>query len=153
MYQPCEAFGHRSRPRRGAMATELIVAATLLVSVIGTAVPLAIGARRIQRDARHYQLAIEELSNQLDRLSSLDSATRDAALTALAPSEEISQVLGDATLAGQVVRDADGTRLVVTLDWQRPAGAVRLRLADWLDTMPEETAEKPSKQAEEVESL
>ena len=133
--------------------TELIVAATLLVSAIGTAVPLAIAARRVQRDARHYRLAVGELSNQLERLGSLDAEQRDVALGELTPSDEIREVLVGATLRGEILRDDDGTRLVLTLNWQRPAGAVPLRLVGWLDALPADTAETSPEQSEEAERL
>lgn len=150
MYQPRHAHRRPRMPRRGATATELVVAATLLVSAIGTVAPLAVGASRIRHDARHHQLALEELSNQLDRLSSLDADRRDSALAELAPSAETSEVLPGATLQGEIVRDEDGARLILTLDWKRAVKAVPLQLVGWLDALPVEQADRSSDQATET---
>lgn len=149
MNRPCPDNSNSVKRRRGATATELVVAATLLVSLLGALAPLAIAAGRIRRDARHYQLALEELSNQLDRLSSLNGDERTAALAALAPSDDLSGSLPDATLKGEIVRDEDGTRLVLTLDWKRPRAAAPLQLVGWLDALPAETADASSESSEE----
>jgi hypothetical protein len=83
-------------------------------------------------------LALDELSNQLDRLSVLDADQRQAALAELAPSQEVRDALHDAKLSGRIVQDEDGTRLILKLDWERPGAPAPLELVHWLDTMPRE---------------
>lgn len=130
----------RRASKRGTTVPELVVAATLLVSAIGAVTPLAVSAGRLGRDTRVYRLAVDELANQLARLSALDEEERAAVLHELTPSEEVRDALPQASLVGRIVEDEDGTRLVLSLDWQRPVDAPPLELVGWLDALPAQSA-------------
>jgi len=118
--------------RRGFTMTELTVAATLLVGIVSVITPLAVRSGRVQRDTRCYLAALDELSNQLDRLTALDSQLLPEALEQLAPSAYIRGVLPSPELSGEVMSDGDGRRLVLRLSWDRPGDAVPLTLVGWL---------------------
>ena len=58
-------------PRRGTTITELVVACTLLSSLMLFVVPSAIRNGRMQQMIRHDRIAMDEVTNQLDRLAQL----------------------------------------------------------------------------------
>lgn len=120
--------------RHGSTATEVIVAATLLLSMIGVVVPTTVRAGRIWRDARHYQIATNELSNQFEYLSSLGAAERALALTQLQVSEQSRQSLEDASLAASLAQEADGVRLTLMLNWDREAPSQPVKIVGWLNS-------------------
>ena len=120
--------------RRGSTATEVIVAATLLLSMIGLVVPTTVRAGRIWRDSRHYQIATNELSNQFEYLSSLSEADRAVALTQLQVSEQSRQSLENARLAASLAEEADGVRLTLMLDWDRGAHSQPVKIVGWLNS-------------------
>jgi prepilin-type N-terminal cleavage/methylation domain-containing protein len=131
---------NRREERNGFTLTELVVAASLLVGVMTVVAPLTVRSGRMWQDTRHQQLAMDELSNQLERLTSLDPRGRAAALTQLAPSEFLTTALPSATIEAETARDEHGTRLVLSLDWNRPGARSRqtpsVTLVGWLDPLP-----------------
>ena len=135
--------------RRGLTLTEVVVAATLVVSMIGLVVPLTVRIGRVWQSTRQYRLAFNELANQMELLTSLGVSRCDAALANLKPSANTAESLPDARLEGELVRDQDGTRLILSLDWDRGSKSVPLTLVGWLDT---NSAEKPPSLFETSES-
>jgi Tfp pilus assembly protein FimT len=127
--------------RRGFSVIELIVAAALLISVLSLVAPLAVRSGRLQQDSRHYQLALDELSNQLEQLTSLDAAALETALAELTPSPTVRDVLPNPVLSARMVAAADGRRLVLHLQWDHVGPAEPLTLIAWLNP-PEETQEE-----------
>ncbi len=130
--------------RHGTSATEVIVAATLLLSLIGVVVPTTVRAGRIWRDACHYQIAMNELSNQFEYLSSLSDAERGAALAQIQVSEQTNQVLVDARLDASLATKVDGVRLTLSLNWDRGVEAKPVKIVGWLTST---VTESPAAQA------
>jgi prepilin-type N-terminal cleavage/methylation domain-containing protein len=122
--------------RRGFTLTELLVAATLLVSIFSVVTPLAVRSGRIRQETHRYQIALDELSNQLDRLTAIDEKKLADALDELVPSPQAESELPSPELTAEIIDDADGRRLILRLTWDRPAGAVPLTLVGWLDPTP-----------------
>lgn len=118
--------------RRGIAATEVIVAATLLLSMIGLIVPTTVRVGRIWRDSRHHQIAMNELSNQFEYLSSLNDAERTTALAQLRVSEQAQQSLPDARLEASLATNSDGVRLTLSLNWDRGVEAKPIKIVGWL---------------------
>ena len=54
----------------------------------------------------------------------------------LTPSDYARQALPNATLTAEAVTDADGLRLVVRINWDRPGAAKPLTLIAWIDPLP-----------------
>jgi hypothetical protein len=142
--------------RRGAMTFELIVSAVLLASMIGALAPMAVHVSRLSQGTRQVRLALGELANQLDRLTSLPSDELEKELADLAPTEQVRSALPEAVLAGELIRDESGTQLKLTIDWQRPGNARPLALIGWVDARgqadrdaPEESPENPQKNSSE----
>ena len=124
----------RFHSRQGLTFTEVVVAATLVVSMIGFVAPLTVRVGRVWQSTRQYRLALSELANQMELLTSLGLSDCDAALTNLKPSVNAAKSLPDVRLEGQLVRDQDGTRLLLSIDWDRGSQSVPVLLVGWLDT-------------------
>jgi hypothetical protein len=123
---------HYAPSRQGTTATELMVAATLLLSMFGLIVPMTVRAGRIWRDSRHYQIAMNELSNQFEYLSSLNEVERKTAIEQLRVSDQCRQSLVDAVLEARLSEEADGLRLTLSLDWDRGGTPQPVKLVGWL---------------------
>lgn len=119
--------------RRGFSMIELLVAATLLISALSVVAPLAVRSARLQQDSLHYQLALDELSNQLEQLTSLDSAALETALAELTPSQTVRDVFPNPVLSAETVSDDDGRRIVLQLQWDHVGPALPLTLIAWLE--------------------
>jgi len=137
------------------MMTDLVVGATLLVGVMSFVAPLAVRSGRLWQDSRHYRLALDELSNQLERLTSLDESERNAALADLSVSPRVRDRLPNPVLEGHSIHDRDGARLVLQLQWDRVGPAKPVTLVAWIDPLPEaanSNAEVEQAEATEKES-
>jgi hypothetical protein len=99
---------------------------------------LTVHCGRLWQDTRHQQLVMDELSNELERLISLDSDERDKAIALLAPSEHLQSTLPSAEIIAETVRDTDGVRLVLSLNWDRPGNPRPVTFVGWLDPLPDQ---------------
>jgi hypothetical protein len=118
--------------------TELVVAAALMVSVMAVIAPLTVHSARLLQDTRHQQLVMDELSNELERLTMLAPDERDKAIAELVPSEHVRWMLPSAEITAETVRDEDGVRLVLSLNWDRPGRPRPITFVGWLDSTPGE---------------
>lgn len=112
--------------------TEVVVAAIVLVVVISVLTQLVVRGGRLQIENRLHQVALEELSNQLDRLINLDEGARTDAFERLTPSPEAQTMLPSAELQAEVFDDANGRRLVLSLAWDRYGQRRPITLVGWL---------------------
>lgn len=129
---------NKHSPRRGLVMTELVVAATLLITALSLVVTLSFRTGKLWQDSRHYKLAVEELTNQLERLTILDEAELDAALAEPAVSDAIQTALPNPRLSGTKVSDENGTRVVLEIQWDRIGKAEPLTLVGWIRPPTEE---------------
>lgn len=111
------ASGSRAGVRAGVSLVELIVASTLMVTALTVTAKLTVSGGRMWQETRRDRVALEELSNQLDRLLSLPRRERDGEVASLAVSAEARAVLGDSELTGERLADEAGRRLVLRLRW------------------------------------
>ena len=135
---------HHRVCRRAFMMTELVVAATLLVTAMTVVMPLIVNVGRMWQDTRHHRLAIEELTNHLEYLSALGPAERSAAIDMLQPSPHIRATLSQPNLSAETVADDNGTRLVLSLNWEQPGHNSPVTLVGWIEpptTEPRESGE------------
>lgn len=130
------------RSRNGVSMTELLVAATLLIGAMSFIGPLAVRSQRLQQDARHYQCALEEASNQLESLTVLEEEQLEAALAELAPSVEAQSVLPNPQLSAETIDDENGLRVVMRIQWDRLGPAEPLSLVAWI-RLPDDVEEEP----------
>jgi hypothetical protein len=119
--------------RRGTNSFEVIVSFTLLSSVLAFATPLVVRHSRLLAGQRHYRLALDELSNQVERLSALPADQVSAAVENLAPSEFAAKHLPGAELHGELAEAEPGQRLTLHLTWDEPQRkSAPLRLTTWI---------------------
>jgi hypothetical protein len=103
--------------RRATTMLETIVAFTLLSSVLSVSLPLAVRHGRLLIDQRNYRIALDELTNQLDRLTALPEDDVPAAVGKLAPSEFAETRLSHIELAGELAPADVGRRVRLRLTW------------------------------------
>ena len=116
---PLQKFSYSKVSRRGLLITELIVAAGLLVAILSVVMPLAVRSGRLWQDSRHYRLATDELTNQLEVLTSFDESELSTAISNLNISAPLQDTLPNPELSAKVVADENGTRVVLRLTWDR----------------------------------
>ncbi len=115
------------------MMVELLVAFTLLTTLMAVAVPLVVRHGRLLTAARHYRLAVDELSNQLERLSSLPADQVQVDLRDLAPTEFTASRLPGAELSGHWQPTDVGGRITLSIVWDdRRPDAPPLSMAAWV---------------------
>ena len=122
--------------RHGITVIEVVVAATIVVSMIGLFAPLTVRIGRVWQSTRQYRLAFNELSNQMELLTTLRPEQCEAALPLLKLSEGLTDSLPGSQLQGQLLKDEDGIRLILSLDWDRGSKSEPLSLVGWLDLNP-----------------
>ncbi len=129
--RPAGTGGHREQ--RGVTAIEILVSFTLLTAVLSAAVPLVARHSRLLAEQRSYRIALDELSNQLERITHLPSTEVPAAIETLALSQLAESRLADAALEASHQVDAIGTRVTLSLAWGDPARrAAPLVLTGWV---------------------
>jgi hypothetical protein len=121
-------------PRRpGTSSIEVLVAFTLLSTALSLSLPLVVRHGRLLESCRHYRLALDELSNQLDRLTALPESDAQVALKQLKPSPFIAAHLPDAELTGQLQPADIGSRLTLRLSWDDiPQRPTTVAMAAWI---------------------
>jgi hypothetical protein len=137
----CRAPEHRrlfyaattARARSGASSIEVLVAFTLLSTALSLMLPLVVRHGRLLESCRHYRLALDELSNQLDCLTTLPPAEAKSAVAQLAPSPFIAANLPGAKLMGQLKSADVGDRLTLQLSWDdMPEHPTAVSMAAWI---------------------
>jgi hypothetical protein len=133
---------HGRLQRRGVTAVETLVGFTLLTAALSVATPLVVRNGRLLSEQQDYRLALDEVSNQLERLSALRPDELAAALDELVLSSATASRLPTARLSGQLEAEDDGQRLTVSLSWEE---AQRYRapisLTTWIYPRPRNTGE------------
>lgn len=123
---------HPLTHRRGTTIAELLVASSLLVTGITLISRGAVQTLRLRQDARHYQLALDEVANQLDPLTAMPTQDRLSALEALQPSEMIQTILPNPKLKAETINDENGERVVIQLEWDRMSTSKPVSLVGWV---------------------
>src|ERR1041385_154336 len=103
--------------RRGTGSLDLLVSFTLLMTAMSVATPLIVRHERMVKSHRNYRLALDELSNQMDRLTALQSDKLSQAVKQISPSSFISERLPGARLSGELQHADFGTRVKLTIFW------------------------------------
>jgi hypothetical protein len=135
---PAQGCPHSRRPgRRATTSLELLVAFALISGALACATPLVVAHGKLLKAQRDYRLALDELSNQLERLTALPAAEAPQALAALQPSDFTAARLHDVKLRGQLEAADLGQRMTLELSWDEPnRHAAPVRLSAWLTPQP-----------------
>lgn len=120
---------------------EVIVSLTLLMSVLSVALPLMFRHGHLLVAQRHYRQALDELSNQLDRLTSLSDADLDKALKQLSPSPFVVARLSNVKLRGASKPDDGARRVTLQLSWNDPREE-RVTMTGWVFPLKDGAAKR-----------
>ena len=132
--------------RPGTTLTEFVVACTLLGSLMLYIVPSAIRNGRMQQVIRHDRIAMDEITNQLDRLTRLPWNRIKQEVARLTPSEFAVAGLPNPTLSGTFRDSEEGYRLALEISWNSTGRSVApLTMATWIYPPPatESLGEEP----------
>ena len=130
------------RTHRGISSLEILVAFSLLTTVMAVAMPLVVRHGRLLSAQREYRIALDELENQLDRLTALPESELPAAIEQLSPSEFVAARLQEATLTGEITSEEIGSRITLRIIWdEKHRREAPVALSAW--TFSTTTAEEP----------
>lgn len=115
------------------MLTELIVAGGLLVSAMGLVATCVVAGQRMQRMQREHTLAVDELSNQLERFIALPPSEVESSLQKLAPSDWIVERFPESEITAERYSDEFGDRVELKLQWKRVGNPPPLVAVAWLN--------------------
>lgn len=119
--------------RPGTTTIELLVSFTLLTTVLGAALPLVVRHGRILNSARQYRMALDELSNQAERIAALSHDAAIETLDELQPSPFVVEHLPGATLSADLASSDGAERVRLSLTWDEPGRrAAPVSLVAWL---------------------
>lgn len=122
-----------SHPRRGTTITEFVVACTLLGSLMLFVGPSVVRIGRLQQAIRQDRIAMDELTNHLDRLTQLPLNELKQEVDTISPSEFAMSRLPDPKLSGTLQVSEEGYRLALEISWDRPGRSVApLAIATWI---------------------
>lgn len=124
--------------RCGSALTELIVAGGLLATAISLVGTCVVGGHRIERMQREHTLAVDELSNQLERLTALPVGELELALQQLQPSTWVTGRLPEAQLTAERLTDEWGDRIKMQFQWKRKGNPPPLIAVAWLTSDEEQ---------------
>lgn len=138
--------------RRAITSFEVLVAFSLIATVISLSVPLIVRHGRLLATARHYRLAVEELTNQLERIAALPPADIDAAVADIKVTDFTAEKLPGAELTAEI-HDAEwGRRLTLHIVWDEPQRReTPLAMTAWLASIEQPTVDQPSDASPEEE--
>src|SRR4051812_7863601 len=105
------------RRRRAASTLEVIVALTLLLSVLSLSVSLNIRHGHLLVAQRHYRQALDELSNQFDRLAGLPAEDIAQSVKQLSVSPFAVSRLANAKVTAELKPADIGQRVTLHMMW------------------------------------
>lgn len=134
---PASRSSCQQRRRLATSSLEVLVAFTLLTTVLSVSAPLLIRNNRLLAAQRDYRVALDELSNQLDRLTALSPDKLPPAMQQLTPTDFVTSRLPGAELSGGLEPGDLGTRLTLQLSWNEPQRRrAPVTLAAWVFPKP-----------------
>jgi hypothetical protein len=111
---------------------DMFVAFALLIMAMTVALPIVVRHGRLLQSQRQYRVALDELSNQLDRLTAIGNGNLSKALNQLEVSEFAAQRLPGAEISGGLQPTEAGERITLRLIWNEPGRRESpLTLAGW----------------------
>jgi hypothetical protein len=142
--KPTNRSAARRRLRRGTGMLDLFVSFTLLVTLISVATPLVVRHGRLLKSHRDYRLALDELSNQMERLAGLNADQLPRAVKQLTPSAFVAERLSGAELMGELEPADLGSRITLKLTWNETGRHnAPVTLAAWVIPAPRQPGSEP----------
>ena len=118
--------------RQGFTKLEMVASATLLATMFGIASPLFSRLNQVWHTTRLYQLASQELMNQMETLIHLSREECEDALQQLAIAPEIVAVIPEAQLTGNLDTSDDGDRVLLAFRLPSSVRMEPILLVGWL---------------------
>lgn len=135
----CVAKSGASR-RGGTGSLDLLVSFTILMTMMTAVTPLVVRYHRTVKSHRDYRLALDELSNQMERLIVLPAEKLPAAVKQLAPSKFVQERLAEPQLTGEIQPADGGTRITLRMTWaDTERDRAPLTLVGWVFAVPPAT--------------
>jgi hypothetical protein len=106
------------RRRYGTSTLDALTAFTLIVTAISVVTPLVVRHGRLLKSQHQYRLALDELSNQLERLTTLSEEALSQAVEQIKPSEFIATRLPGAQIKAELRPAESSTRILLSLTWR-----------------------------------
>ena len=126
--------------RCGYSVIELMVSMSVLLIGMAGVAKLYFRLDLIWTDVSHHRIAINELSNQLERITLLPMNDVQPALEHLELSPQCKRTLVDASISGNIRQDRIGTSVLLKIQWQREHLAQTAQLVGWLNPVSNEHA-------------
>ena len=120
----------RNQKRSAFTSTELVVACSLLVTSISSVAMIAVKTTRLWQGTRHQQIALEELSQEMDRLTHLSPKARLEAITFMEPSKLLTAISPKVTITASW-EDEQKNSIVLQVDWNSAQPKAPVRLVGW----------------------
>ena len=117
---------------RGFTKLEMLASATLLTTMIAIVSPLFARLNQVWHSTRWYQLASQELMNQMEVMTQLSREECNGAIKQIRISSEILDVIPKAELTGRVESSADGDRVVLFFQLPASVRSEPIVLVGWL---------------------
>ena len=117
---------------RGFTKLEMLASATLLTTMIAIVSPLFARLNQVWHFTRWYQLASQELMNQMEVMTQLSREECNGAMDKLRISSEILDVIPKEELTGRVESSADGDRVVLFFQLPASVRSEPIVLVGWL---------------------
>jgi hypothetical protein len=111
---------------------EAVVSASLMLVVMTFIAQMTQRVRGVLRQVSQQRVAIQELSNQLERLTMLTEDELRPELDRLVIASQSVTILPDAKLTGELIDDEFGKRLVLRLNWLRRHSGQPIEICGWL---------------------
>ena len=121
------------RARRGFSTVEVIVSLSLLVTILSVSAPLVVRHNQLLTSHRHYRLALEEATSQLERLVALPESELREAISQVKPSEFAEEYLPGCEMTATLTTEDVGLRLTLQTTWEEPGRCdAPLVLSAWI---------------------
>jgi hypothetical protein len=117
---------------RGSTNIEVLVAASLVLAVICVLSSMVPRLGNVWKASRNNQLATHELASQLEMLTAIPESQLTKALENLQVSSDLKETLHDVVLRHQLLDDANGRRIVLSIEWERIVDAKPITMVAWL---------------------
>ncbi|MBU6175574.1 MAG: hypothetical protein KGQ60_17330 [Planctomycetes bacterium] len=131
--------------RSGVAQIEVVVAGVLLFALASLLPSLGYHLSRIHKESLQYQIAVQTLANELERLRSLELQTSESDLKNPEIPSYVLKRLPKATLQAVILRDELGTRVQLSMQWERVGNPMPVELVGWLDTNPKSSGGEESR--------
>lgn len=129
----CKKIASQRHAKHGVGTLEMFVSLSLLITTMSVATQTMVRYFRLTKSQEKYCLALDELSNQMDRLTALPRREVIAAVRQLAPSEFVRGQLPGVKLSGELQPTEAGTHLTLRISWDEiDRVQAPVQLSGWL---------------------